>query len=51
MGAGFTGVRCLSSGWWSSWVDGSWIDAASLTREQAEKKLSDYIKDMQRGRE
>ena len=51
MKTGYTGVRCLSSGWWSVWINGDWIDAASLTREAAEKKLDEYIEDMQRGRE
>lgn len=42
----FTGVKQLSSGWWSTWINGDWIDAASLTREDAERKLTEYMDQM-----
>lgn len=42
----FTGVKQLKSGFWSAWVNGEWIDAASSTREQAEKKLAEFLQQM-----
>lgn len=31
-------IEKLTSGFWAVFVDGTWIDASSATREQAEKK-------------
>ena len=41
-----TEIKQLTSGFWSVWVNGEWIDAASSTRDQAEKKLEDFLKQM-----
>lgn len=43
----FTGVKQLPSGYWSAWINGDWIDAAALTQEDAERVLTEYIKQMQ----
>lgn len=40
----FTGIKHLPSGFYAVFVFGSWIDAASSSREQAEQKLKQVTK-------
>lgn len=42
----FTGIKQLPSGWWSTWVEGNWIDASSLTQQEAERKLKEFMETM-----
>lgn len=42
----FTGIKQLPSGYWAVWIDGNWVDAASLTQQEAARKLKEFMKTM-----
>lgn len=39
-------ITQLPSGFWAVWYGKDWIDASSVTREQAEAKASQFLKEM-----
>ena len=41
----FTGIKQLPSGFYAVFVSGVWLDAASASRDQAEKKLKHFTND------
>lgn len=39
-----TEIKQLPSGFWAAFVNGSFIDASSLTMDEAERKLNEFLK-------
>lgn len=36
-------LRQLPSGFWSIWIDGQWVDAASKTEAEAKAKAETFL--------
>ena len=41
-----TEVRQLPSGYWAVFINGTWVDAASLSQEEAQAKLKRFLLSM-----
>lgn len=41
-----TELRQLPSGYWAVFIDDTWMDASSPTREVAQAKLSEFLRKM-----
>ena len=38
--------QAITPGYWAVWINGNWVDAASLTQQEAARKLKEFMKTM-----